>query len=210
MSGSREKQKQETRKLLLEKARLLFASKGFRKTTIKQVAQDAGVAVGTVFVHFPDKSALLAASFYDGLDEIIEHTFETLPPDEEGIVVQLLHFAECFYRWYRRDVELSKHLLKETLFLTGEWGEKFRGQSELFIMRLTKLVEASKARQEISEDIDSFLVTIGFFSNYFTAVLAVVKEPETPVEFNLMMLERLLRWQLRLPEGPLHTCLPSK
>ena len=43
------------RALILEAARRLFATKGFHETSISDIARAAGVAVGTVYLHFPDK-----------------------------------------------------------------------------------------------------------------------------------------------------------
>lgn len=199
MAGVREKQKQETQAVLLRHARELFEQQGYRKTTVKQVAERAGVAVGTVFVHFPDKSSLLAASLYEGINEVVEEAFATLPT-EKGLVATLMHFAECLYRWYRRDVELSKHLLKESLFLTGEWGDQFQEQGEQFVIRLAALIEEARGRGEVAESVQPMFAALSFFSCYFTALLGVVKQPETPLEHHLQMLEMALRWQLRQHE----------
>ncbi|MBU47119.1 MAG: TetR family transcriptional regulator [Deltaproteobacteria bacterium] len=209
MAKVREKQKQETRDALLEAARLLFEERGFRKTTVKQVAERAGVAVGTVFVHFPDKSSLLAASLHESIERVVEEAFDTLP--QQGDVVEsLLHFAECLYSWYRQDAELSKHLLKEGLFLGGEWGGRFRSLSEVFVMRLAGLIEEAKTQGELAPDLDSFMAALGFFSSYFTALLGVVMEPETPLSFHMKMLERATRFQLRLPLEPMEFPIGEK
>lgn len=203
MSGVREQRKRETRAQLLSVARELFASQGYRKTTTKQIAQKAGVAVGTVFVHFPDKASLLAASLLDGIDEVVEEAFATLP--EEEIVVQLMHFARSLYGWYRQDVELSRALLRESLFLLGEWDLRFREQSMAFVGRVATLVEGAQGRGELDESIDSGLAALSFFSCYFTALMGVVKDEESPLASHLMMLERVVRHQLRLPLEPLVT-----
>jgi len=208
MVGAREQQKKETRALLLKTARELFEERGFRKTTIKQVAEKAGVAVGTVFVHFPDKSALLAASFIGSIDEVVEKAFEEVPKDK-GIVEILLHFARHLYSWYRHDPELTKHLLKESLFLGGESGEQSREQTEAFIFRLMAFVEEAKERGELDKALDNFLASLSFFASYFTVLIGVIKEPDSPLEFHLGMLEKAIRFQLRLPTDTITSFSPE-
>jgi TetR/AcrR family fatty acid metabolism transcriptional regulator len=49
------------RNALIEAACDLFTTVGYENTTIAQVAKRAGVAVGTVYLYFKNKSDLLAA-----------------------------------------------------------------------------------------------------------------------------------------------------
>lgn len=50
---------QRTRRALLESARLEFGERGYEGTTAKTITDRAGVAVGTFYQYFPNKSALL-------------------------------------------------------------------------------------------------------------------------------------------------------
>ena len=49
------------RQRILKAARRRFRYYGFRKTTMHEVARDAGVAVGTLYLYFQDKDDLLVA-----------------------------------------------------------------------------------------------------------------------------------------------------
>ena len=51
----------EKRHAIIEAARRLFTTKGYETTTIAEVASMAGVAVGTVYLYFENKNALLYA-----------------------------------------------------------------------------------------------------------------------------------------------------
>ncbi len=55
--------KAETRRRLLEAARQLVAEQGFAAATAAAVAQRSGVAAGTIYRHFPNKSELVAEVF---------------------------------------------------------------------------------------------------------------------------------------------------
>jgi AcrR family transcriptional regulator len=59
--GTRSERKQQTRLLLIDAAIDLMAEKGITNTRTIDVAERAGVAHGTVFVHFPTREDLIAA-----------------------------------------------------------------------------------------------------------------------------------------------------
>jgi AcrR family transcriptional regulator len=56
------------RKQILEAAVKVFAAKGFHQTTIKDIAREAGVAQGTIYNYFENKTALMLGIF-DSLNE---------------------------------------------------------------------------------------------------------------------------------------------
>src|SRR5688572_6793342 len=56
---------------ILDAAARVFAARGFHRTTIRDIAQAAGVADGTIYKHFANKNALL----FSLLDRL--HTLET-------------------------------------------------------------------------------------------------------------------------------------
>jgi TetR/AcrR family fatty acid metabolism transcriptional regulator len=59
------------RDALIEAARVLFTTKGYESTTMAEVARHAGVAVGTVYLYFKNKSDLLYAVKGDWDDEFL-------------------------------------------------------------------------------------------------------------------------------------------
>src|SRR5262245_45872098 len=66
--GLRERKKQQTRQLIADTARRLFAERGFEAVTVADVARAAGVAEKTVFNYVPTKEEL----FYSRLEEFEE------------------------------------------------------------------------------------------------------------------------------------------
>jgi AcrR family transcriptional regulator len=62
-AGLRERKKQQTRELIADVARRLFADRGFDAVTVAQVARAANVSEVTVFNYFPTKEDL----FYGGM-----------------------------------------------------------------------------------------------------------------------------------------------
>jgi AcrR family transcriptional regulator len=58
---------------LLEAAAALFAERGYHATTIRDVAEAAGVTPGALYFHVPTKQALLVAVYAEGVDRIVRH-----------------------------------------------------------------------------------------------------------------------------------------
>lgn len=57
----RERLKQELREHVLEAARDLFVKEGYESVSMRKIAEEVGCAPGTIYLHFPDKSAILGA-----------------------------------------------------------------------------------------------------------------------------------------------------
>jgi AcrR family transcriptional regulator len=62
---NREAQKRETRQRILDAASRVFAREGIIASTTASVAREAGVAQGSVFVHFGNQEALIVAVIQD-------------------------------------------------------------------------------------------------------------------------------------------------
>jgi TetR/AcrR family transcriptional regulator, cholesterol catabolism regulator len=56
---------------LLDAAAAHFAERGYHATTMRDIAQEAGVTPGAVYFHVPTKQALLLAVYAQGVDRII-------------------------------------------------------------------------------------------------------------------------------------------
>src|SRR6266545_6807127 len=78
--GLRERKKLQTRQLIAEAARRLFAERGFAAVTVADVARAADVSEATVFNYFPTKEDL----FYSGLEAFEEELLATLREREVG------------------------------------------------------------------------------------------------------------------------------
>jgi TetR/AcrR family fatty acid metabolism transcriptional regulator len=60
----------ETRRRLIEAGTKLFARGGFARTRATDISREAGVAVGTLYLHFTDKEDLLREILFQGFEEI--------------------------------------------------------------------------------------------------------------------------------------------
>jgi AcrR family transcriptional regulator len=134
--GRRAARKLDTRGRLIAEARRLFAARGYEATTIRDLAAATGVAVGTVFVHFPDKGALLAGTLAEHLDQALGRALATLPPG--GARRRIRHVVGALFRSYARHPALSRVLVKEALFAEGEPRKAAQRDVEAFVGRLAE------------------------------------------------------------------------
>ncbi len=70
------------RNQVLDAAAKVFAEKGFHPTTIKDIAKEAGIADGTIYNYFENKTALLLGIFERMKASVIQ---ENMPPVPEEL-----------------------------------------------------------------------------------------------------------------------------
>ena len=93
----RERQKTARREAILAAARKVFTQKGFEGTTIADVAREAGVAAGTVYLYYASKLDLFAALNARFFEVIVEAMQVRAPPDVRGGTRARIHavFEAC-------------------------------------------------------------------------------------------------------------------
>ena len=186
----RQAQKEDTRRIILDSAYFLFAKNGYAKTTMRSLAVQAGVGLGTIFKHFPDKPSLLAAVFQDDLGKIIQNSFSSLP--ESGIKNQLLHITKSLYAFYAENPSFSRTLIKEVLFLEGEHGKILDAQIMLFLNEISELLTKAVEKGELSSEINTNEEALAFWSFYFTVLLMGLKQPSFDIDQQLKIIETLI------------------
>ena len=184
-------QKEETRNIILENARILFNELGFDKTSTREIAKKAGVGTGTVFSHFPDKLSLLIAALLDDLVSTHEEALKALPEDTH-VCDKFLHFAHYYFSYYSKRPGLSRTLLKEMMFAKGEWGKKLLSHADQFILFVTSLLEEAKQKGDINPDTDTKLCATAFFSFYLNVLFMGLSENELDIKKMLDLLRRLI------------------
>ncbi len=108
---------EDTKTLLLEAAKKLFAEKGFDGTTVKEVADLAGVNISLVSYHFSGKENLYRTIIEEfGLKRLSssERILKT-PHTAEDFRVRLTLFLEDFYEDASRDTEITAIMNRECI-----------------------------------------------------------------------------------------------
>ena len=186
----RQLQKEDTRRMILRSAYTLFAEKGYAKTTMRALAEHAGVGLGTIFKHFPDKPSILAVAFEEDLNTVLKDAFKTLPTT--GLTSQLVHITERIYGFYAANTVFSKALIQEVLFLEGEHGEVLHKQLQAFLREIANLIEEAVNNKELPPNIKSMDGALAYWSFYFTGLLMGLSESAFDIPTQLTMVQRLI------------------
>ena len=145
---TRQEQKEQTRSIIRENAKQLFISQGFAQTTMRQIATRAGVALGTSFVHFKDKQAILEDILFEDIERVVSQAFATLAGDKEPLE-QFLHLAKQLYSYYIKNLELSRELLKNNFF-NPSMENDFSKQINDFITAISQIIKAGQEKNSIT------------------------------------------------------------
>lgn len=156
----RERLRAETVRAILAAAEEVFASRGIRGAKVEEIAQRAGVAVGTVYNHFEDRDAVLSAlielrraelakkldltdaPFEAQLRQFVRTVFEHFEEKREFLAILLEGDAANIARPSEGLTVLRKHA--ETLVKRGLAQKALRpAHSELFPSMLFGAVRAS-------------------------------------------------------------------
>lgn len=191
----RDRHKRETRATLLEQAYALFDELGFERATMRALAQRSGVALGTIFKHFPDKHALLGAAFREVIGRHIEEAFASLPV--AGLTDRLLHLTRYFYRFYAARPSLARVLVKEIPLLPGPESAAVGAQATEFLRRVGALYVEAMQRGELRPDVDLVAAVGAFWSFYLMSLTAGLMGPHFDVDAQVDLVQRLLRQHLR-------------
>lgn len=189
--SSRAERKERTRAEILDAARAVIATKGFPATTARDVAAEAGVAVGTVFVHFPTMGGLAETILDDTVGAALERAHDGLP--EGDLIDWLVHVSMTLYDAYRADPELSRQVLAGSLFEASADGPSRRRMAG-FQVWVSEQVIAAVAAGRIPP-IDPREAFAGFFALYFGVLVAGLRgdlEPAAQPVVLRSLLTRLL------------------
>jgi TetR/AcrR family fatty acid metabolism transcriptional regulator len=162
----KERQRKERGELILQAAEAEFTEKGYRDTSMDEIAARVGVAKGTVYLYFPSKQDLVFA--------LIEREFKMFLEKVEHISASSLTArVKLEYLFLQACQEILGQRLQALLsfFTSAEVRKDMHGkreQTQLYSTelanRLSSLIEEGKAAGEL----DPAVPTIVMLSSFFT------------------------------------------
>lgn len=150
---------------MIAAARDLFDETGYDDTTVRAIAQRAGVSVGSVFTTFSSKAELLSEVMLDRLDDLHVWLEKGLPNLQGGIQRRLSLLARMFYDFETRRPNLYLAYLR-TAFAPGlppsvhRFGKMAR-VTEISRNVLIDAVERGELRRDL--DIDLMITALSAY-----------------------------------------------
>jgi TetR/AcrR family transcriptional regulator of autoinduction and epiphytic fitness len=89
-----EEEKQERREMILEAARKRFQRFGYSKTTMDEIASDAGISKGTIYLYFENKEDIFNELLASEALEMERYLYRKVK-DETSVLLQLEMIFSC-------------------------------------------------------------------------------------------------------------------
>ncbi len=192
----REKNKLETRQLILAAARKLFKSRGVAQCTMREIAKEAGTSPASVVVHFKNKIALMEAALIEDIDRTIGRSVASLPP-EADLADSLLHIWEALFTFYDGNRDLYRVLVSGTAYLPDEASPCIARQMESFLTFLQNLIEGEKQAGYLHADVDPAIAAYNFCAMYFFVLIGFFRDlslsPQAAVEMLSAMMHQYMQ-----------------
>lgn len=151
------------RQRILEGALRAFAEKGFYNTKVSEIANEADVADGTIYLYFKNKDDLLISLFEDRMEWIIERLQKELAGVEGGVVEKVRRFVELHFQLAIENPDLAEFItveLRQSAKFIKEYDNPKFGD---YLGLLTSLIEEGQAEGHFGSHLDARLVSRAFF-----------------------------------------------
>jgi AcrR family transcriptional regulator len=172
MAGRRESQKKEREARVLRAASVLFARRGFERTSMQDIARRSRLAVGTIYNYFRSKPeiilALVQRDTLAGLhagEAVLKHP----PRDPVAAVQDLLERAVEPFARHDRNLwrELTSAALKDP-----ELTASFFAADVRLIALVAALLRELRARGDLREDLDPDRGAVCLYGIFFSWYMA--------------------------------------
>jgi AcrR family transcriptional regulator len=164
--GVREQQKLATRAKVLDAARDLFDSEGYEETTIRAIAQKAGVSVGSVFTTFASKAEILGEIMNERIEQLSAELAVVVPNLRGSLVDRMSSLIAIHYDFQMRRPKLYLAYISVSFHEQQASGFVRMGSSPALRAPMRDLLTDAVERGEVRAEIDVELVLDMMISFY--------------------------------------------
>lgn len=155
--GVRHTQKAATRERVVTAARDLFHEIGYEETTIRAIAEKAGVSVGSVFTTFNSKADVLSQVMADRVPALQDELTRVLPYLRGSTADRLCSVFAIHYDFECRRVKLFLAHIAAAYSPSLEDSTAPFGQNDVFRRMILDLLQDGITRGDVRPDADLFL-----------------------------------------------------
>ncbi len=168
---TREERKRKTKKAIIKAAVKLFSEKGFEKTSIEELAREAGIGKGTIYTYFQTKTEI----FHAFCEEELEYIFEELIHNTDSnapLIDQLLTIYMGEFRYVTKNKEFGRIFMQQIIFPLEVEHLKMNELDDKWLNLMYEIYAKAQARNELRKDIDLLFIAGHFYGLYIMAVSA--------------------------------------
>lgn len=167
-----ERRKAQTRARIVDAADRLFRERGYRGTSVEDIASAAGVGVRTIYLHFESKAAILLAYFDDWLDAFTAEFAKRPAREPVADAVRASLDALVAAGWEDQPVDQMTQPHPVVEFLTGG-GTEVAGHVLQSLMRTQRRLVAAAGATTFEDEADARTRAAGFVGAWLGSVLLV-------------------------------------
>ena len=201
--GRRETKKDETKRKILDVSLQLFLKEGFGKTTMRDIARRAGIALGTTYNYFPTKEHIALYFFERALDEVMTRYRREVP--EKASLEERLFLLLSIELEQLAPYEPFLHLVVATAVVPGSRLHPFSVDSQRlkskYLEFAGRIFEDAQARGELRTlGFDAMLLS-AFWIFKMGLILFWLGDASPRKEDTFVLLDKSLRFVLDALRG---------
>ena len=150
------KEKTDKYQKILEAAIKVFAEQGFFRSTISQIAKEAGVADGTIYLYFKNKDDILL-QFYSSKTRKIFDKFREAVNNSDNSGEKFRNLVRCHLREFQRDRNMAVVYMAEAR--KGQHLDSMLDElTKMYLDLVGEVVEQGQAEGQFRKDLYLSLV----------------------------------------------------
>jgi TetR/AcrR family fatty acid metabolism transcriptional regulator len=167
---------QETKERIREAAVEIISQEGFFNTRMQDIADQAGLAVGTIYNYFSSKDKVLAYIFKSEMKRRME-IMSDLKEKDLSTKEFLKEFLNRHFSVLIENPHLGRVLVREKDFSRSEKSNQIKEHMSSLIKMLEKLFQAGVEKGEVKE-INTHLMAVYFFGSMQGVIEYSLTQPE--------------------------------
>ena len=157
-----QRRRADKRTLIIDAAVGVFAEKGFHQARVSDIARQAGVADGTIYLYFRNKEDLLLSLFEDKMDLLLAGLTASLEgmddPEQRAREFARFHFQQV------RDNRAAAEVLQVELRLSNKFLKEYRPEKLwTYLGIFAQIVRDGQTAGVFRPELDPFVTMWAFF-----------------------------------------------
>ena len=184
MSGLRAQKKADKNRRILEAATTLFRKVGYDSARIEDIAEMAGVSVGTFYNYFKNKGDMLMATVSMEVEEVLAAGDAIIARDHDEVAPA---FSELIGKYYDHSLTyLSKEMWRTAMSLSiaqpeTPFSKRYTALDHRLSKQVCALIRTLQDRGVVRGDVDCDAVGELLFNNVNMMFIEFVKDEEMDI-----------------------------
>jgi len=142
---------------ILDAAVNVFADQGFHNSTISQIAREAGVADGTIYLYFKNKQDILS-QFFSYKTRLVFTNFKEAVDKEKNAIDKLRCLIRIHFQEFQRDRKMAEVYRMETRQSHPLMESHIKEMTKMYLDLIAAIVEQGQEEATMRQDLFMVLV----------------------------------------------------